>query len=405
MEIHPYYWAQDLKTAVESHQAGKPGYIISNSTGKAETHSIIYQSTHSKRLTIAQIVDASKIAFAQLSVSHTEHGMSTHDLILMTTEIKAYTEQLIAARVAKRNHPVKQLLRRVALVFAFLAKSVGINTPFFKLRQKDVEFQREIKALREELQISYDAALSHEAQIIRRLNSIPDVIRISQLEDPDEKKEKALAEQMNSHWKAHVKEAVLDPHVYQFKIDMERDRTFRRKDFALNIEDQENLPHASMDKTEISSSIKLQEATKLLQALIQNKQDKPWELVLQLAVTQNNGLALFQPLINYFKYQSSIPAGQWQVEDKTYAVQCNFSKNKNFPVEIEIIRHPETKVIEKVNVTHAASLDMKEWIVETNREGKLVKEDAIKGKVTYSITLDPKDKHPIFSNFKTEITR
>ncbi|MFI5343540.1 MAG: hypothetical protein ACHQUC_04895 [Chlamydiales bacterium] len=134
----PIEWSQTLQQAVSQHQ-----YIHQ----EGSTYSV--SNKREGKLSIDDIVKISAMVLKE-SAPEERESLGGDRVKEMPSDIKTYTEQLINARVAKRDH---NTLRNIAKVISFLGSFVLIGLPFYlALKNGDKEFQNQIDQLRRDLE-------------------------------------------------------------------------------------------------------------------------------------------------------------------------------------------------------------------------------------------------------------
>lgn len=146
-------WHEHLKTVSQARQAGNPTYI--HKASRRPGYYINSQANSCRRLAIPEIVDISQGAFGRIREDYVKKKITETEFSEMTTNIKVYTEELIQARVSKRDHPFRKMLRKMALALTTLLKKVGIEHPHNLILADNTNFQQEIDRLRKELSKSY----------------------------------------------------------------------------------------------------------------------------------------------------------------------------------------------------------------------------------------------------------
>ncbi len=391
--VDPNQWATILEGAVQSREktAGHHFYII-NEGGALKAGSLKKGETQEK-LSINNIVDISKAQFGVLSDSYAKGLITREHFDSLSGKISNLTDQLIDSRIAKRNQPLKEFGRQVAYVISAFASVFGISA-FKSLKESDKAFHDEVRAnkmgLAESKQLAEDL-VNRRTKIDQLNKEIPGIIEQSLAVAPKNDVEQLLTKKIKEDIagsEVHLKGM---PYTIQFKKDMERDFQFKRKDDTQNINDQTPYPNiqpGENDNVDTVLAKRVNAGIAGIKALIITEEDKRWEKIIQSACTQSTMNTIFDAPLLLFP----VAAAQqlWEEEGRSFKAALKLP-DQFPPIELEIIRNPDTQAIQKVNVVVKGSasivresLDNEGRDVETSVETA----NALKGEFRYSITLD-----------------
>lgn len=191
-------------------------------------------------------------------------------------------------------------------------------------------------------------------------------------------------------------------YVNQFSKDIPRANTFKRSDPILQIKDPSPFPSKSTRDLSLDEerNRKLSEADSAINQLI-IEGDQDWQAPLQLAVTQSS--------LNQAFASAKVQLAQDGVDvtwkdlenDKDYYLITGLSDELP-PAEIEIIRNPETKQIDRVNVSVQGSLNFYKGADSSDENKQIVLKDAVRASLSYTIELN-KERLPVISDFKCNL--
>lgn len=378
-EININTWVNLLENATQS-QKNEHKYIVLSDKNFALGSKL---NTFAKKLSIEQIVTISKNKIEEAAKAYEKGGINEKEFSELSGRIAAYTEKLIEAREIKWNQPFKRFARGVALITSLIS-IIGIPI-FLKLKQTTKKFEDEIRDWKAAMGSAKDQASEMEREsmnIEQRIKRIPYILE----ELTSSVKDKDRVNSLKSGILKDIESTKESDYTEQFYKDMNRGEAFIRKDKLLGIED--NTP---MPSEEIKGKERIKEGKNLIQKMTEREKDKPWELILQSVVTQTSLNNIFDGAIMLF----NIEGGLWSVNRNDYSLKAVFSEHHP-PIILNIIRNPETKEIEQVNVEVKGDLNIIRYMTNTNQNLDTVFPGAIKGELKYSITLD-ENKKPIFN--------
>lgn len=407
--VDPNQWATILEGAVQSREktAGHHFYII-NEGGALKAGSLKKGETQEK-LSINNIVDISKAQFGVLSDSFAKGLITRERFDSLSGKISNLTDQLIDSRIAKRNQPLKTFGRQVAYAISAFASVFGISA-FKSLKESDKAFHDEVRAnktgLAESKQLAEDL-VNRRTKIDQLNQEIPGIIEQSLAVAPKNDVEKLLTKKIKDDItgsEVHLKDM---SYTMQFKKDMERDFQFKRKDDTQNINDQTPYPNiqpGENDNVDTVLAQRVHAGVAGIKALIITEEDKRWEKIIQSACTQSTMNTIFDAPL--FLFPVAAAQQLWEEEGRNFKAALKLP-DQFPPIELEIIRNPDTQAIQKVNVVVKGSasivresLDNEGRDVETSVETA----NALKGEFRYSITLD-ENNEPVIEATHYELSQ
>jgi hemerythrin superfamily protein len=193
--------------------------------------------------------------------------------------------------------------------------------------------------------------------------------------------------------------------LFSFVGDFERSEAFERKDEKLNIDDKAPQPpylknreskgltkeqlliqQTEMDEERAARPII---GAALLDELLKYEEGSLiWKPILQTAVGQFNHYRVHGDFKKKFMFDSI-------ENNKILDFQVNYTGDKNPPIKMEIIRDPDSKKIQRVNIVVEGSFDLVD-------NEKIEVSEAVFGSLKYSITLDS-EKRPVISDVVSKL--
>lgn len=411
--VNPDAWIKVLDSAVSSRirdAKGKEGshkYIVltgSQQYDVKEKSEIIKDKSF--KLPLNRIVDISKAQAQELDKQFKNGGISPTEYKQKMDRIVYFTNDLIQGRVDKRY----SFLRLLAYVTSAAASVFLVGIPFFvSLLRGDKKFQDDIASLKREVNtikplMTTGVSVSPQTGA----KSSEDIKSILQEVIPEIIKPEILTDDylMNTILQPSVDKDIEEyksrGRVTSFEMDAKRPLSFIRNDSELNVKDESPQP-PPLDLTGTDGDSYKEEAKKterfinaalLIDALVKNETEedqKTWNGALQSVVNQTvlNSLffevkALYNPTAEKYGIM------EWHdVEGKNHKVLPKFPGDLP-PVNLEIIRDPDTKKIKEVQITVNGFLDMVEEIREENKKigEEVIVPKAIEGKLKFTIALD-----------------
>jgi hypothetical protein len=385
--IAPEKWAELLKQAAESQKGPAHQYIA------IKDYQYVLGSANNK-LSIRQIVDVSRQKLEELRKQLQDQKITEQAFIETATNITRYTEQLIEGREVKRDSTHLRVGRGAAKAAAIVLSIIGIGVPIFKrLRRKDEEFssqQAELKGIITQERFVQSIKDAKKKTINTQLRQIPEYLQEWQkVTTADQLKfiQDKFLELLPKDAKAR--------YVDQFSRDMIGRVSFQRKDEAAGIDD-----HTPQPPLELSTQERVESGAHLIEELLTQEGDERWKHALQLAATQTSLNAIFDPIMTLLNTKFISEMWKDPEDGKSYYLRAVFGEQLP-SITLEVVRNPATRQIEKVKVSIAGNLDMRKFS-DKNEQKEVVASNAVKGKISYSITLD-KDNRPVVSDVQTDI--
>jgi hypothetical protein len=391
-------WISILKRAAASQSPEAEGSLHRDTVAKGMQYGTAIQSemdASTSPLTISQIVDISMTKLKEIREKYLRDEIKEIDYINLTSDIVDPTLQLIAAWEAKKNHSVKEVLRRIALVASALLSLVLIGIPFFFiLRKQERAFKAEIDRLKQAIFQANE--VNSQAMVLKKLSNIPAILEEIKKRYTDHRRQELINDQLVADWEDYEKVPVESrpPYDEEFERDIKKGACFRRIDRVLNIEDQVPIPSPRLE-----GSQRVQQALSSLQALLKQPEDRRWAEVLQVAVTHASLLTAFLAALSAINID--VASVQWEANGQYYSIKATFS-NQSFPVILEIIRHPKTGNIEKVNVTVKGSMDIVRYHTMGDENPQIIIPGAITEELKYSIAFGQNNR-PVISDLHSQM--
>jgi hypothetical protein len=180
---------------------------------------------------------------------------------------------------------------------------------------------------------------------------------------------------------------------------MKRGNAFLINDDYLRIHDVNPKP-----SYELKGEERVEAGANALKELFQFENDENWEKALQLVANQTSLNSIFDSPILMFNISAA--EAQWNdpISREDHVLKAAFPDNLP-PIGLKIIRNPTSGEIEKVQVEVEGFLDIIDFQTsgkeEEKKAPKMVAEKAIKGSLTYTVTLN-EDARPIISALHSE---
>lgn len=382
-------WISLLKTATESQDLE----IEKGTKYCPESQTQIDQMM--SQLTLPQIVDISLEKFKELREEYLKNERRETDYLNQTADLADYTLKLIAAWEIKRNHTIKQLLRKFALILSALLSVVLIGIPFFlKLREADKKFKAEAIQLKQSIHQGIED--NTHALLLKKLENIPSILKEIKERYKDHRRQELINDQLLADWEDYEKIPSESRPLYdeEFERDIKRGACFLRIDRTLNIKDQTPLPFHHLE-----SHQRVKEAASFLQELLKKSEDQRWSPILQMSITHASLLTAFQAALSAVNI--NVANVQWESNGKYYSIKSIFS-DQFPPIILEIIRHPKTGTIEMVHVTVKGSMDIVSYQINGNENPKMIVPNVITEELKYSIAFD-ENHRPVISNLHSQM--
>lgn len=391
-------WISILKRAAESQTPEAEGRAHRMIVARGMQYGTASQGERdaaTSLLTISQIVDISMTKLKEIREKYLRDEIKEIDYINLTSDIVDPTLQLIGTWEAQRNHSIKEILRRIALVASALFSLVLIGIPFFIiLRKQEKAFKAETEQLNQAIFQANEA--NSQAMVLKKLSNIPAILEEIKKRYTDHRRQELINDQLVADWEDYEKVPLESrpPYDEDFERDIKKGACFRRIDRALNIEDQMPIPSPRLDGRQ-----RLQQALTSLQALLKQPEDRRWAEVLQVAVTHASLLTAFLAALSAINVD--VASVQWEANGQYYSIKAAFS-NQSFPVILEILRHPKTGIIEKVNATVKGSMDIVRYHTTGDENPQVIIPRAITEDLTYSIAFGQNNR-PIISDLHSQL--
>lgn len=339
---------------------------------------------------LSQIVETSLAKMVEIREKYLKNEMDQTEYINLTDDITDLTLIRISNREKTIDNLFKPLLRLISYAFS------PLKIPYFeKFDEEDQKFKETLASDR--LKISQANDDNVKEMVVKKIKNLTPLFQELKERFNDERKKELINIQLVADWQEYEKTPAILRHPYmdEFERDINNGARFLRKDPALKIDDTVPLPLIQTDPKQ-----RVQKASFYLQELLKKPDDQRWATILQIAATHATFITAFRYPLSIFNIDAS--KFQWQSKGKYYSIKSVFSK-LYAPNVLEVIRSPQTGIIEKVNVTIKGSMDIVRSSLSVNEETvKIILPDALKEELQFSIIF-AENKQPAIQDLLSRI--
>lgn len=366
-------WRTLLQQAAAPLENSTPHQYITDTAD--QQHTITANPTlPNRKLSIEEIVATS---ISVIESSRKEHNSN---FVKVRTDIADLTEKLIEARVNKRKKYA--FLRSVARVICLLTSFTGVSYLLYvKLKEEDAKFNADITKLND----SVEAAVKRDktAQILTK-NSF----RAMQDAGIDDAAIQQLFQNgANTRFAAERSRVGV---VGQFAADIRRGYQFQ-----INDPQAEHINSATVyPSQELPPEERVTSAVEVLHQI----NSPEWEIAIQCACNQMPLTSSIGPIIALFM-TAGLDQMRWTEGGNSYGLLAA-QQQKEHPFAITVIRNQLTNEIESVQFAVEKSIDIKLHNF-TDGTQMVTEENAITGRVTYTLTLD-EQRRPLIQDLHLE---
>lgn len=265
---------------------------------------------------------------------------------------------------------------------------------FSKIDRKTADAETILKLLYSDIRRSFIRIMKEKNHLTvqTQIDRIPEILKFIDESVSSKDRLELLQKRLVEDYPQDVNNSL----VVQFDKDMERGDTFLRTDAYHQVSDSSPLPSADIPKLEKTAA-----GLALLKELVKNEEDNRWLIPLQLVANQTTINNLFDGPIGVFNVEAA--AKQWKDPEtgQSFVLKADFAKDHP-PIDLEIIRDPDTHQIREVKVRIIGALDIVAVDTSTNAIERVVEEGAIQGVLEYTLVLDDQNL-PIVKDLKSNL--